>query len=110
MLGHHPHILQAVERYQNGVILYSLGNFAFGSYSNTATRSAMALLTFRDRQWSELRLLPINVRNAEVVFQPRPLSGRDAAEVVEKMQQLSQARQTTLENRDGVAVLTAGNN
>lgn len=110
VLGHHPHILQAVEHYKDGVILYSLGNFAFGSYSNTATRSAMALLTFRDRQWSELRLLPINVRNAEVVFQPRPLSGRDAAEVVEKLQQLSQARQTALENRDGTAVLTAGNN
>jgi poly-gamma-glutamate synthesis protein (capsule biosynthesis protein) len=70
----------------------------------------MALLTFRDRQWSELRLLPINVRNAEVVFQPRPLSGRDAAEVVEQLQQLSQTRQTVLENRDGVAVLTAGKN
>lgn len=110
VLGHHPHILQAVERYQDGVILYSLGNFAFGSFSNIATRSVMALLTFRDRQWSELRLLPINVRNAEVVFQPRPLAGRDAAEVVEQLQQLSQARQTALENRDGVAVLTAGNN
>ncbi len=110
VLGHHPHILQAVERYQDGVILYSLGNFAFGSFSNTATRSAIALLTFRDRQWSELRLLPINVRNAEVVFQPRPLAGRDAAEVVEQLQQLSQARQTALENRNGVAVLTAGNN
>jgi poly-gamma-glutamate capsule biosynthesis protein CapA/YwtB (metallophosphatase superfamily) len=109
VLGHHPHILQAVERYQDGVILYSLGNFAFGSYSNTATRSVVALLTFRNRQWSELRLLPINVRNAEVVFQPRPLSGRDAAEVVETLQQLSQARQTVLENHDGVALLTAVN-
>jgi len=46
------------------------------------------------------------VRNAEVVFQPRPLAGRDAAEVVEQLQQLSQARRTALENRDGVAVLT----
>jgi poly-gamma-glutamate capsule biosynthesis protein CapA/YwtB (metallophosphatase superfamily) len=110
VLGHHPHILQAVERYQDGVILYSLGNFAFGSFSNTATRSAIALLTFRDRRWSELSLLPINVRNAEVVFQPRPLAGRDAAEVVEQLQQLSQVRQTALENRDGVAVLTAGKN
>ncbi len=106
VLGHHPHILQAVERYQDGVILYSLGNFAFGSFSNTATRSVIALLTFRDRQWSELRLVPINVRNAEVVFQPRPLAGRDAAEVVEKLQQLSQVRGTALENRDGAAVLT----
>jgi len=109
VLGHHPHILQAVEHYQNGVILYSLGNFAFGSYSNTATRSVVALLTFRDRQWSELRLLPINVKNAEVVFQPRPLTGHDAAEVVEQLQQLSQARQTALENRNGIALLTAVN-
>jgi poly-gamma-glutamate synthesis protein (capsule biosynthesis protein) len=107
VLGHHPHILQGVERYRDGVILYSLGNFAFGSYSNTATRSAIALLTFRDRRWHELKMIPLNVKNAEVVFQPRPLVGRDATEVAEHLQQLSQALGTTLENRDGVAVLVA---
>ncbi|WP_096360489.1 CapA family protein [Sulfuricaulis limicola] len=107
VLGHHPHILQGVERYKDGVILYSLGNFAFGSFSNTATRSAIALLTFRDRQWRELKMVPLNVKNAEVVFQPRPLVGRDAAEVVGQLQQLSQSLGTTLENRDGVAVLLA---
>jgi len=107
VLGHHPHILQGVEQYKHGVILYSLGNFAFGSYSNTATRSAVALLTFRDRQWRELKMVPLNVKNVEVVFQPRPLVGRDAAEVVEHLQQLSQSLGTTLENRDGVAVLVA---
>jgi poly-gamma-glutamate synthesis protein (capsule biosynthesis protein) len=107
VLGHHPHILQGVEQYKHGVILYSLGNFAFGSYSNTATRSAIALLTFRDRQWRELRLVPLNVKNAEVVFQPRPLVGRDATEVVGHLQQLSQSLGTALENRDGVAVLVA---
>ena len=105
VLGHHPHVLQGVERYRDGVIIYSLGNFAFGSYSNTATRSAIALLTFRDRQLRELRLVPINVKNAEVVFQPRPLVGLDAAEVVGQLQQLSRALGTVLENRGGVAVL-----
>ncbi|MBI5783503.1 MAG: CapA family protein [Gammaproteobacteria bacterium] len=109
VLGHHPHILQGVERYKNGVILYSLGNFAFGSFSNTATRSAIALLTFRDRQWRELRMIPLNVKNAEVVFQPRPLVGRDAAEVVEHLQQLSQSLGTALESRDGNAVLMNNN-
>ncbi len=107
VLGHHPHILQGVERYKDGVILYSLGNFAFGSYSNTARRSAIALLTFRNGQWHELRMIPLNVRNAEVVFQPRPLIGGDADEVVGLLQQLSQSLGTTLENRDGVAVLVA---
>lgn len=108
VLGHHPHILQGVERYRQGVILYSLGNFTFGSFSNTATRSAIALLTFRDRQLSELRLVPINVKNAEVVFQPRPLSGRDATAVIEQLQQMSLERKTAIENRDGAAVLTFG--
>jgi poly-gamma-glutamate capsule biosynthesis protein CapA/YwtB (metallophosphatase superfamily) len=107
VLGHHPHVLQGVEQYKHGVILYSLGNFAFGSYSNTVTRSVIALLTFRDRRWRELRMVPLNVKNAEVVFQPRPLVGRDATEVVEHLQQLSQSLGTTLENRDGIAVLVA---
>ncbi|MFH2137095.1 MAG: CapA family protein [Candidatus Omnitrophota bacterium] len=30
--GHHPHLLQGVEKYKNGVILYSLGNFIFGEF------------------------------------------------------------------------------
>ena len=104
VLGHHPHILQGVERYRDGVILYSLGNFAFGSYSMVATRSVLAELTFRNGRLHHLRLIPINVKNAEVVFQPRPLAGRDADEVVDTLQRLSRPLNTLLENRDGVAV------
>lgn len=29
VIGHHPHVLQAVERYGKGIIAYSLGNFLF---------------------------------------------------------------------------------
>ncbi len=28
--GHHPHVLQAIEEYNGGIIYYSLGNFSFG--------------------------------------------------------------------------------
>lgn len=31
VIGHHPHVLQEVELYRNGVIAYSLGNFLFGN-------------------------------------------------------------------------------
>jgi poly-gamma-glutamate capsule biosynthesis protein CapA/YwtB (metallophosphatase superfamily) len=31
IIGHHPHVIQGFERYQNGVILYSLGEFIFDS-------------------------------------------------------------------------------
>jgi len=29
ILGHHPHVLQGIERYKSGLIAYSLGNFQF---------------------------------------------------------------------------------
>lgn len=31
IIGHHPHVLQPVEKYHGGVIAYSLGNFLFDS-------------------------------------------------------------------------------
>ena len=29
VVGHHPHVIQGYEKYKNGLILYSLGNFIF---------------------------------------------------------------------------------
>lgn len=31
IIGHHPHVIQAYERYQESAIYYSIGNFYFGS-------------------------------------------------------------------------------
>ncbi len=33
VIGHHPHVLQGIERYKSGVIAYSLGNLVFGGNS-----------------------------------------------------------------------------
>ena len=105
VLGHHPHVLQGVERYRDGVILYSLGNFVFGSYSRTATRSAVAELEVRDGRVRRVRLHPINVDNVAVVFQPYPLAGIEADAVVQELQRLSWELGTPVYNRGGVAVL-----
>jgi len=37
--GHHPHVLQGIEHYGHGVILYSLGNFVFPSFRRTDGRT-----------------------------------------------------------------------
>lgn len=34
VFGHHPHVLQPIEQYKDGVIYYSLGNFSFGGNRN----------------------------------------------------------------------------
>ncbi|MDH5719060.1 MAG: CapA family protein [Spirochaetia bacterium] len=31
VFGHHPHVVQGIERYKHGVIFYSLGNFSMGT-------------------------------------------------------------------------------
>lgn len=36
--GHHPHVLQPVQFYNGGIILYSTGNFTFGSMSSSVDR------------------------------------------------------------------------
>jgi poly-gamma-glutamate synthesis protein (capsule biosynthesis protein) len=105
VFGHHPHILQGIEQYKDGVILYSLGNFTFGSYSKQAQVSAVAELTFDGQRVATLRLYPINVNNFEVEFQPKPLSGANAARVVEELRALSAALKTEIVNDAGTALL-----
>ena len=106
VIGHHPHILQAIEHYKDGVILYSLGNFTFGSYSKDARVSAVAELIFNGDRVQSLRLHPINVDNFQVAFQPQILSGPEADRVVAGLTDLSAERHTALVNDHGAAVLS----
>ncbi len=110
VLGHHPHILQAIEQYKQGVILYSLGNYVFGSYSQKATRSVIAQFTLKNKRLTALQLIPINVNNVEVIFQPAILDQEQASSVIRELAILSRQRGTTIENNNGVAVVLLNNN
>lgn len=43
VIGHHPHVVQDVERYHGGVIAYSLGNFIFDQLWSAETMRGMML-------------------------------------------------------------------
>ncbi len=43
VVGHHPHVIQEVERYKNGVIAYSLGNFIFDQNFSEETMQGLVL-------------------------------------------------------------------
>jgi poly-gamma-glutamate synthesis protein (capsule biosynthesis protein) len=95
VLGHHPHVLQGIERYKKGIIFYSLGNFAFGSMSPTADRSVIARITL-DRGIKAVELVPLNVLNSEVRFQPKPLKGRRGKAVIEQLNLISREMGTVI--------------
>src|SRR3989337_2533530 len=37
VIGHHPHVIQEIEKYRGGLIAYSLGNFIFDQYFSEET-------------------------------------------------------------------------
>jgi poly-gamma-glutamate synthesis protein (capsule biosynthesis protein) len=48
IIGHHPHVTQPVEKYQEGLIFYSLGNFVFDQMWSQETRKGLvAKITFK---------------------------------------------------------------
>lgn len=51
ILGHHPHVIQKVEDYQEGQIVYSLGNFIFDQPWSEATKKGLiGIFTFENKK------------------------------------------------------------
>jgi poly-gamma-glutamate synthesis protein (capsule biosynthesis protein) len=105
IIGHHPHVLRGIERYKTGIVFYSLGNFAFASKGRSADAGAMVRLRFGEGK-REAELLPLDILHRRVGFQPHPVSGRQAARIIEQLNILSRPLNTEVENRDGRYVVT----
>ncbi|MDT8316575.1 MAG: CapA family protein [bacterium] len=104
VIGHHPHVLQGIEHYKDGVIFYSLGNFAFGSYSPSSRESIMARVVLEDGGISSVEAIPINVNNFEVHFQPQLFKGEKGGEVITRLSALSGPLGSSLIFADGVGI------
>ena len=86
VVGHHPHIPQRIDVYGGVPILYSLGNFSFGSYSGKVREGLLAVAGFGpDGRCAGPEVHPILVNNHEVGFSPRPLSGPEGRRVFEAL-------------------------
>jgi poly-gamma-glutamate capsule biosynthesis protein CapA/YwtB (metallophosphatase superfamily) len=86
VVGHGPHILGPMELYRGKPILYSLGNFAFGSGNVRARYSLLAVLELdvAARRLRAVQALPIYTvnRNPWVNFQAKVLVGAQARQVL----------------------------
>jgi len=68
IIGHHPHVVQEVERYKNGWIAYSLGNFVFDqSFSEETMRGLILEVEVRDN--TIVKVNPMEIEISET-FQP----------------------------------------
>jgi poly-gamma-glutamate synthesis protein (capsule biosynthesis protein) len=82
VIGHHPHIAHPVEIYRGCPILYSVGNFVFGTPGRFARfrQPGLGLVTrflIGRSGLEKIEIVGLRVDNQEVHFQPRPLTARE---------------------------------
>jgi poly-gamma-glutamate synthesis protein (capsule biosynthesis protein) len=62
VVGHHPHVTQAVESYANGVIFYSLGNLVFDQLPQKETqRGWIGDVRFLGKRMAEYNVIPVDI-------------------------------------------------
>lgn len=68
IVGHHPHIVQEIEKYNRGFIAYSLGNFVFDQNFSKETMEGIILqATVRKNKIVEVKPIKIKINSS---FQP----------------------------------------
>ena len=96
IIGHHPHVPRGVEVYAGRVIMYSLGNFAFGHGHTYWGDNYVARLTLTSDHITGVEILPIAGEGNDM-SQPSLLSGNRAAVLLEEVRTLSALLDTTVE-------------
>jgi poly-gamma-glutamate synthesis protein (capsule biosynthesis protein) len=83
IIGHHPHVLQPVEEYMNGVIAYSLGNLIFGGNSRHTYETALLEIRIQGNEMSH-SILPVSVEG----WNAKEMRGANARRVVQMIEAL----------------------
>lgn len=98
VIGHHPHVLQGIERYKDKYIAYSLGNFCFGGNSNPEDKDSLIFqqtFTIEDgkvKKDDNITLIPCSLSSAgdHNDYCPTILDGDAKQRVLNKIEQYSQ--------------------
>ncbi|MGN0314929.1 MAG: CapA family protein [Fusicatenibacter sp.] len=102
VLGHHPHVLQGIEKYQGKYIVYSLGNFCFGGNKNPSDKDTMIFqqtFTLTDgiaADDDQIRIIPCRITSDPSFnnYQPTPAEGDEAERILGRITQYSSAFET----------------
>ena len=97
VVGHHPHVLQGIEKYQGKNIVYSLGNFCFGGNKNPSDKDTMIFQQTFTVENGELveddvtNIIPCSLSSESGYnnYQPMVLEGSEKERVLQKIEEFS---------------------
>lgn len=98
VIGHHPHVLQGIEKYNGKYIAYSLGNFCFGGNKNPSDKDTMIFQqTFTVTEDSvevndDINVIPCSLSSSSNKndYRPTPLEGDEKDRVMKKIEKYSE--------------------
>ncbi len=86
ILGTQSHGLGPVERYRNGIIFYSLGDFVFAGRHSAAHRTSMLVrVSLSGAGVESYTLIPVNINPLEIKYSPEILGKKSGSAVIDKV-------------------------
>lgn len=87
IIGHHPHVLQGIERYRDGIIAYSLGNFVSDMWQSRMKESMIFECTLSENRICNSGFVPVRINRD---YQPEILSGTAGERLSKKLESWSE--------------------
>jgi len=85
VIGHHPHVVEGVEKYKGKYIFYSLGNFIFDQYFSDEVKTGLAIAVNFQKDDMSFELYPIFSN----FIQPSLLKDKKKSEFLKKLSERS---------------------
>ncbi|MFA5013720.1 MAG: CapA family protein [Candidatus Paceibacterota bacterium] len=83
VIGHHPHVVQEMEKYNGKYIFYSLGNFIFDQMWSVPTREGIVMkATFEKSGVKKIELSPVLIQN---YAQPEFIDLSEATDIFKRL-------------------------
>jgi poly-gamma-glutamate capsule biosynthesis protein CapA/YwtB (metallophosphatase superfamily) len=93
VLSHHPHVIQALERYKRGLIAYSLGDFVFDHYSRKTGEAFVLSAEVGPHGVGAVTVVPVYL---DTWGSPEVVKGQAARSILSRLKAVSARRGTTL--------------
>ena len=98
VVGHHPHVIQGIERYRDRYIVYSLGNFCYGGSKNPSDKDTFIFQNAFTVKGGRIRssrgnIIPCSISSVSHVndYRPTVLEGDEAGRVLSRVYNYSKA-------------------
>lgn len=114
VVGHHPHVIQGIDRYKGCYIVYSLGNFCFGGNTNPPDKDCFIFQqTFVVKggkliRKKDARVIPCRVSGTNSInnYQPTISKGKQKQNCIQRLRDYSKGNGVTIKKNGEVNYAT----